>query len=125
MESCKCCCRRSVKSRARADEGESLEDARIWATDMSPGTGGHYEKINMQSVGGSQQYETIRNMQTQVSWRNCSDNQTCEYLQGVEYPPPPSDASDVDTLLAHQNVIASSHPDGSYFMTQEGTWFDY
>ena len=41
-------------------------------------------------------------------------------LQGVEYPPAPSDASDVDTLLAHQNVIASSHPDGSYFMTQEG-----
>ena len=41
-------------------------------------------------------------------------------LQGVEHPPAPSDASDVDTLLAHQNVIASSHPDGSYFMTQEG-----
>ena len=45
--------------------GESLEDARIWATDMSPG--GHYEKINMASVGGSQQYETIRTMQTQVT----------------------------------------------------------
>ena len=45
--------------------GESLEDARIWATDMSPG--GHYEKINMQSVGGSQQYETIRTTQTQVT----------------------------------------------------------
>ena len=60
--------RRSVKSRARTDEGESLEDARIWATDMSPGVGGgHYEKINMQSVAGSQQYESIRNMQTQVS----------------------------------------------------------
>ena len=41
-------------------------------------------------------------------------------LQGVEYPPAPSDASDVVNLLAHQNVIASSHPDGSYFMTQEG-----
>lgn len=59
------CLRRSVKARARTDVGESLEDARIWATDMSPG--GHYEKINMASVGGSQQYETIRTMQTQVT----------------------------------------------------------
>ena len=67
MLSFKFCCRRSVKSRARTDEGESLEDARIWATDMSPGAGGHYEKITMQSVAGSQQYETIRSMQTQVS----------------------------------------------------------
>ena len=62
------CYRRRVKSRARADVGESLEDARIWATDMSPGGGGgHYEKINMQSVAGSQQYESIKNMQTQVN----------------------------------------------------------
>ena len=59
------CLRRSVKARARTDVGESLEDARIWATDMSPG--GHYEKINMASVGGSQQYETIRTTQTQVT----------------------------------------------------------
>ena len=58
--------RRSVKRRA-ASGGESLEDARIWATDMSPG--GHYEKINMASVGGSQQYETIRTMQNQESVR--------------------------------------------------------
>jgi len=99
--------RRSVKARARTDVGESLEDARIWATDMSPG--GHYEKINMQSVGGSQQYETIRTTQTQAA----------------EYPAAPSDASDVDTLLAHQTVIASTHPDGSYFMTQEGQSHPY
>ena len=32
---------------------------------MSPGA--HYEKINMASVGASQQYETIRTMQTQVT----------------------------------------------------------
>ena len=57
-----------IQAVLRLDEGESLEDARIWATDMSPGVGGgHYEKINMQSVAGSQQYESIRNMQTQVS----------------------------------------------------------
>ena len=42
------------------------------------------------------------------------------HFQMMEYPPPPSDASDVDTLLAHQNVIAHTHPDGSYFMTNEG-----
>ena len=46
-------------------------------------------------------------------------------LQSAEYPPAPSDASDVDTLLAHQTVIASSHPDGSYFMTQEGQSHPY
>ena len=38
------------------------------------------------------------------------------------YPPPPSDSSDHDTLLAHQNVIASTHPEGSYFMTNEGQY---
>ena len=35
-------------------------------------------------------------------------------------PGPPSVSSDVDTLLAHQNVIANTHPEGSYFMTNEG-----
>ena len=43
-------------------------------------------------------------------------------MQSAEVPPPPSDSSDVDTLLAHQNVIANSHPEGSYFMTQEGQY---
>ena len=38
----------------------------------------------------------------------------------LQPPGPPSDASDVDTLLAHQNVVASTHPDGSFFMTNEG-----
>ena len=73
------CCRRSVKSRAQTDGAESLEDTRIWATDMSPGAGGgggHYEKINMQSVAGSQQYESIRNMQTQVSNLSSYDDHT-------------------------------------------------
>ena len=35
---------------------------------------------------------------------------------------PASTSSDVDTLLAHQNVIASTHPEGSYFMTTEGQY---
>ena len=43
-------------------------------------------------------------------------------MQSLEVPPPPSDSSDVDTLLAHQNVIANTHPDGSYFMTNEGQY---
>ena len=46
---------------------------------MSPGAGGgggHYEKINMQSVAGSQQYESIRNMQTQVSSLSSYDDHT-------------------------------------------------
>ena len=42
-------------------------------------------------------------------------------LQNVDAPPAPgSCSSDVDTLLAHQNVIANTHPEGSYFMTNEG-----
>ena len=28
----------------------------------------------------------------------------------------------MDTLLAHQNVIANTHPEGSYFMTSEGQY---
>ena len=47
---------------------ESIEDARIWASDMSPINGGinqnHYEKINMRNL--NQQYESIKNMQVQV-----------------------------------------------------------
>merc|ERR1719195_2547476 len=93
--------RNRVKTRTRRDEAESLEDARIWATDMAgagAGSGaGHYEKIGMR------QYETIGSMNQQP-------------------PGPPSDASDVDTLLAHQNVVAATHPDGSFFMTNEGQY---
>ena len=37
-------------------------------------------------------------------------------------PGPPSDSSDIDTLLAHQNVIAHTHPEGSLFQTAEGTY---
>ena len=54
-------------------------------------------------------------------------------------PAPPSDASTVDAMIAHQvldqdfekhtfwpsfpqSVIASSHPDGSFFMTNNGTY---
>ena len=53
-----------IMSRTRRDEAESLEDARIWATDMAgagagPGAG-HYEKIGMR------QYETIGSMNQQV-----------------------------------------------------------
>ena len=51
-----------IMSRTRRDEAESLEDARIWATDMAgAGAGaGHYEKIGMR------QYETIGSMNQQV-----------------------------------------------------------
>ena len=55
-----------IMSRTRRDEAESLEDARIWATDMAgagagAGSGaGHYEKIGMR------QYETIGSMNQQV-----------------------------------------------------------
>merc|ERR1712083_1163777 len=37
-------------------------------------------------------------------------------------PAPPSDASTVDAMIAHQSVIANSHPDGSFFMTNNGTY---
>ena len=47
-----------IMSRTRRDEAESLEDARIWATDMAGA--GHYEKIGMR------QYETIGSMNQQV-----------------------------------------------------------
>ena len=55
-----------IMSRTRRDEAESLEDARIWATDMA-GAGsaaGHYEKIGMR------QYETIGSMNQQVGLLN-------------------------------------------------------
>ena len=58
--------RKSVKVRNKKEIAESIEDARIWASDMSPVNGGinHYEKINMKSL--NQQYESIKNMQLQV-----------------------------------------------------------
>ena len=58
--------RKSVKVKNKKEIAESIEDARIWASDMSPINGGinHYEKINMKSL--NQQYESIKNMQLQV-----------------------------------------------------------
>ena len=60
--------RKSVKVRNKKEIAESIEDARIWASDMSPINGGinqnHYEKINMRNL--NQQYESIKNMQVQV-----------------------------------------------------------
>ena len=60
-------CRKSVKVKNKKEIAESIEDARIWASDMSPINGGinHYEKINMKSL--NQQYESIKNMQLQVT----------------------------------------------------------
>ena len=54
--------RRSIKIRAKKDIAESIEDARIWASDMSPVN--HYEKISMKNING--QYESIKNMNQQV-----------------------------------------------------------
>ena len=48
-----------IMSRTRRDEAESLEDARIWATDMAGSGAGHYAKIGMR------QYETIGSMNQQ------------------------------------------------------------
>ena len=60
--------RKSVKVKQKKEIAESIEDARIWASDMSPINGGinqnHYEKINMRNL--NQQYESIKNMQVQV-----------------------------------------------------------
>ena len=62
--------RKSVKVKNKKEIAESIEDARIWASDMSPINGGinHYEKINLKNL--NQQYESIKNMQLQVtmSW---------------------------------------------------------
>ena len=59
--------RKSVKVKNKKEIAESIEDARIWASDMSPVNGinqNHYEKINMRNM--NQQYESIKNMQLQV-----------------------------------------------------------
>ena len=55
--------RRSIKRKTKKDIAESLEDARIWASDMSPAN--HYEKISMKNI--NQQYESIKNMNQQVN----------------------------------------------------------
>ena len=35
---------------------------------------------------------------------------------------PSSEASTVDTMMAHQSVIAHTHPNGSFFLTNNGTY---
>ena len=74
-----------IMSRARRDEAESLEDARIWATDMAgagPGSGaGHYEKIGMR------QYETIGSMNQQVGLPNITTY--TDLLINMSYCSPP------------------------------------
>jgi len=107
--------RRSVKTRNREDIAESMEDARIWASDMASGN-----QIPEQQVQSVHQYEMIKRNATpygSLSLRGDTIGQ-----QQLEVPPPPSDSSDVETLLAHQNVIAHTHPEGSFFMTPEGTY---
>ena len=56
--------RKNIKSRVKKDIAESIEDARIWASDMSPVGPNHYEKIGMKNM--NQQYESIKNMNQQV-----------------------------------------------------------
>ena len=66
------------------------------------------------------QYEMIK--KTATPYESLSVRSVATGHQQQDYPPPPSDSSDVETLLAHQNVIANTHADGSYFMTPEGTY---
>ena len=54
--------RRSIKIRSKKDIAESIEDARIWTSDMSPApVNNHYEKISMKNI--NPQYDTIKDMQ--------------------------------------------------------------
>ena len=54
--------RRSIKIRSKKEIAESIEDARIWASDMSAApVNNHYEKINMKNI--NQQYDSIKDMQ--------------------------------------------------------------
>jgi len=107
--------RRNVKSRNREQIAESIEDARIWASDMASGNG-----VPLQRPQSVHQYEMIKKNVT--PYESLSVRGIAVGQQQQDYPPPPSDSSDVDTLLAHQNVIANTHADGSYFMTPEGTY---
>jgi len=105
--------RRRIKRRQREEIAESLEDAKIWASDMPSSVS------PLQHPQSAHQYEMIK--------RNVTPYESLS-VKGVamgqkqEYPPPPSDSSDVETLLAHQTVIAQTHADGSYFMTPQGTY---
>lgn len=107
--------RRSVKGKNRADIAESMEDARIWASDMASGN-----TVALQQPSSVHQYEMIK--KNVAPYESLSVRSVAMGQQQLDYPPPPSDSSDVDTLLAHQNVIAHTHADGSYFMTPEGTY---
>ena len=109
-------CRKSVKSKNRADIAESIEDARIWASDMASGN-----PMASQQAHSVHQYEMIKKNVQPYETLNVRGVAMGQHPQ-QEIPPPPSDSSDVDTLLAHQNVIAHTHADGSYFMTPEGTY---
>jgi len=104
--------RKSVKAINRAEIAESIEDAKIWASDMANNGLHHPASVH--------QYEMIK--KTATPYESLSVRSVATGHQQQDYPPPPSDSSDVETLLAHQNVIANTHADGSYFMTPEGTY---
>jgi len=127
--------RKSVKASNRLRVAESIEDAKIWAADMN--------SMNaQQDTRGLHQYEMLarqqgQNMQLQHNQyeslggslvSGSTVRQVGSMQQSGPVPstqtqsPPHSDISDVDTLLAHQSVIASHHPDGSFFLTPSGTY---
>jgi len=115
--------RKSVKARNRLTVAESIEDAKIWAADNAT--------VAAQQAAAVHQYEMLSRQQgsTTQSVHNPYESLGGSIVNGHQNgpgqsgpPAPPSDASTVDAMIAHQSVIASSHPDGSFFMTNNGTY---
>jgi len=116
--------RKSVKARNRLTVAESIEDAKIWAADNATVAAQQaavhqYEMLSRQQGSTTQ---SVHNPYESLGGSIVNGHQSRIQSAMSGPPAPPSDASTVDAMIAHQSVIAHSHPDGSFFMTNNGTY---
>jgi len=113
--------RRSVKARNRLHVAESIEDQKIWAADAAT--------LSAQQAATLHQYELLSRQTVAPQSPNPYESLGGSVAGGPgpvpQAGPPPvpsSEASTVDTMMAHQSVIAHTHPNGSFFLTNNGTY---
>ncbi|XP_023349442.1 uncharacterized protein LOC111718159 isoform X1 [Eurytemora carolleeae] len=105
--------RKHVKALNRKEIAESIEDARIWAADMASvgGGGGGTSLHQYEMVNKNKHYDTIRSVRSQSRMSGAPSAIT----QQTQLP-------HASTLMEHQEVIAKTHEDGTYFMTSDGNY---
>jgi len=112
--------RRSIKDKNRKAITESIEDAQIWASDMATLNNMPMRSLSPASVIHSNpdtvsQTKSIQSRQAALGLYSRSKQE--QEILAKKQPGPGK-----DDLISHQQVIASTHPDGSMFMTRTGQY---